>query len=90
MKVLPSGSTFEAFFPNGFDAAFVLNHDRIFRKMNLAAVELPGYQPKELIGQPLAKVLPPEVDAVHGGLASSYLNVEEHQPFWTRPGVSMS
>ncbi len=66
-------TTFEAFFSNSFDAAFVLDHDCVFRKMNRAAAELLGCQPNELIGQPLASVLPPEIEPAHGGIVARYL-----------------
>lgn len=73
MNLRQTDRAYEAFFTNSSDAAFVLDSSCIFEKMNPAATVLLGYEPEELLGQPLLKILPPEIEAVHDRIVSSYL-----------------
>ncbi len=73
VKPAPADRTFEAFFTNSFDAAFVLDHDSVFVRVNPAATRLLGYAAEEIEGQPLTIILPPEVRSEHDSLVGSYL-----------------
>lgn len=55
------------------DAVWIINEDDVVEYMNKAAEELCGYSADELIGQPLAKVLPPEVAPHHVNYIRAYI-----------------
>jgi diguanylate cyclase (GGDEF)-like protein/PAS domain S-box-containing protein len=63
---------FEDLLTNALDAIWVVDEDGIIRFVNPAAETLTGYARADLVGAPLAKVLPPEVAAVHTDYLQRY------------------
>jgi len=64
---------FEDLVTNALDAIWVVDEDGIIRYVNPAAESLSGYRRDELVGQPLAKLLPADIAAVHGEYLRQYL-----------------
>lgn len=64
---------FEDLLTNALDAIWVIDEDGIVRYVNPAAEALSGYDRDELIGRPLATILPPGVAAVHTQYLRRYL-----------------
>jgi len=54
------------------DAIWVADEDGIVRYMNPAAEALSGYSCAELVGQPLSRLLPPDIAEVHTGYMRSH------------------
>ncbi len=54
------------------DGIWVVDEDGIIRFMNPAAELLTGYKQEELVGQPLNRILPPEVAATHKAYLKHY------------------
>ncbi|MEO3428518.1 sensor domain-containing diguanylate cyclase [Pelagibius sp. CAU 1746] len=65
---------FEDLLTNALDAIWVIDEEGIIRYVNPAAETLSGYDRRELMDQPLAKILPPAVAAVHNEYLKRYLD----------------
>lgn len=59
------GAVLEDLLTHALDAVWMVDEDGTVRYMNPAAEALCGFDRSELEGQPLARILPPEVAAVH-------------------------
>lgn len=68
-----SSQIYQAFFEKSFDAAFVLDERCIIKDMNAAAETLSGRRRSELIGKPLATILPADVASNHDRFVTAYL-----------------
>jgi len=64
---------FEDLLTNALDAIWVVDEDGVVRYVNPAAEALSGYDRKQLLGQPLAKILPPAIAESHTGYLRRYL-----------------
>ncbi len=56
-----------------FDAMWVIDEDDIIQFMNSAAEVLSGFSADELIGAPLARILPPDIAKQHLGYTQRYV-----------------
>ncbi len=73
MKSLWGKPLFEDLLTNALDAIWVIDEEGIIRFVNPAAEALSGYDRRELVDQPLAKILPPAIAAVHSDYLKRYL-----------------
>ncbi len=64
--------TLAAFFHQAFDAAFVIGFDGEIEDVNAAAEALTGYRRDQLVGQPLALILPSDIAERHDEYIAAY------------------
>ena len=69
------------------DPVVVVDPEGIIELINVQAVVLFGYQPDELIGQPVERLIPSELHAAHRQQRLSYSTTEEPGPMSTGPNV---
>lgn len=59
---------------HALDAVWMIDEDGIIRYMNPAAETLCGYSSDRLLGQPLTRLLPPDIAAVHGAYVRRFVD----------------
>ena len=64
---------FEDLLTNALDAIWVVDEDGFIRFVNPAAEALSGYDRKELVGEPLSRILPPDIAETHTKYLKMYL-----------------
>ncbi len=64
---------FEDLLTNALDAIWVVDEDGFIRFVNPAAEALSGYDRKELVDEPLSRILPPDIAETHTKYLKMYL-----------------
>lgn len=71
---------YRAVFEAAPDGILIVDEEGVIRDVNRAALDLLGFQRKELVGEMVERVVPPDVRATHPRLRDGYLSRMESRP----------